>query len=193
MESHRKNTSIASQKLDLGHALGDSSSRPGPALSRIIHPMTHQSSRLMRALIAASQPFQAAIVSAALACIVTATVPALAQSPDASDWGYYGGDSFGQRFSSLDEINRKNVTHLTVAWIYRTGENGAGFARASKLSFEATPVLGFGLLYVETPTNIIIALDPETGVQRWRYDPHIDRSRPYAEVSSRGVSIWEDS
>jgi quinoprotein glucose dehydrogenase len=116
----------------------------------------------------------------------------LAQTPDASDWGYYGGDMFGQRFSSLNEINRKNVTHLTVAWTYRTGENGAGFARANKLSFEATPVLAFGLLYLETPTNILIALDPETGVQRWRFDPHIDRSRPYSEASSRGVSIWED-
>jgi quinoprotein glucose dehydrogenase len=118
---------------------------------------------------------------------------ALAQTPDASDWGYYGGDMFGQRFSRLNEINRKNVTHLTVAWTYRTGENGAGFARANKLSFEATPVLAFGLLYLETPTNIVIALDPETGAQRWRFDPHIDRSRQYAEASSRGVSIWEDS
>jgi quinoprotein glucose dehydrogenase len=118
---------------------------------------------------------------------------AFAQSPDASDWGYYGGDMFGQRFSSLDEINRKNVSHLAVAWTFRTGENGAGFARASKMSFEATPVLGFGLLYLETPTNIIFALDPETGVQRWRFDPHIDRSLSYGEVTSRGVSLWEDS
>ncbi len=124
--------------------------------------------------------------------VVTAGA-ALAQTRDASDWGYYGGDMFGQRFSRLSEVNRKNVTHLTVAWTYRTGENGAGFARANKLSFEATPILAFGLLYLETPTNILIALDPETGVQRWRYDPHIDRSRLYAEASSRGVSIWEDS
>ena len=129
----------------------------------------------------------------AMAGAVVAGGTALAQTPDASDWGYYGGDMFGQRFSRLNEINRKNVTHLTVAWTYRTGENGAGFARANKLSFEATPVLAFGLLYLETPTNIVIALDPETGAQRWRFDPHIDRSRQYAEASSRGVSIWEDS
>src|SRR5205085_7602632 len=116
---------------------------------------------------------------------------AVAQSPDASDWGYYGGDMFGQRFSSLDEINRKNVAHLTVAWTYRTDELGAGFARVDKLSFEATPVLAFGLLYLETPTNIVIALDPETGRARWRFDPRIDRARRYAEVSSRGVSVWE--
>ena len=131
------------------------------------------------------------VIAMAGAVVIGGT--ALAQTPDASDWGYYGGDMFGQRFSRLNEINRKNVTHLTVAWTYRTGENGAGFARANKLSFEATPVLAFGLLYLETPTNIVIALDPETGVQRWRFDPHIDRSRQYAEASSRGVSIWEDS
>ncbi|MGH8322761.1 MAG: pyrroloquinoline quinone-dependent dehydrogenase, partial [Steroidobacteraceae bacterium] len=145
----------------------------------------------LRAVTTASHAFRAAIAIATTAWIVAGGT-ALAQSPDASDWGYYGGDMFGQRFSSLDEINRKNVAHLTVAWTYRTGENGAGFARANKLSFEATPVLAFGLLYLETPTNILIALDPQTGVQRWRFDPHIDRSRQYAEAAARGVSIWED-
>lgn len=153
----------------------------------------HSSRALLCAATAASHAFRATILIATAACMVAAAGTALAQSPAASDWGYYGGDMFGQRFSSLDEINRKNVSHLRVAWIYRTGENGAGFARANKLSFEATPVLAFGLLYLETPTNILIALDPETGVQRWRFDPRIDRSRPYAEASARGVSIWEDS
>jgi len=133
-----------------------------------------------------------AIVGVA-ACMVVTTGIAGAQTPDASDWGYYGSDMFGQRFSSLNEINRKNVQHLKVAWTYRTGETGTGLAASGKMSFEVTPILAFGLLYLETPTNILIALDPETGVQRWRFDPHVDRSRPYAEVSARGVSIWEDS
>ena len=124
--------------------------------------------------------------------MVVTTGIAGAQTPDASDWGYYGGDLFGQRFSSLNEISRKNVQHLKIAWTYHTGETGTGFARSDKMSFEVTPILAFGLLYLETPTNILIALDPETGAQRWRFDPHIDRSRPYAEVSARGVSIWED-
>jgi quinoprotein glucose dehydrogenase len=127
------------------------------------------------------------------ACGVVTTGIAGAQTPDASDWGYYGADMFGQRYSSLNEINRKNVQHLKVAWTYHTGETGTGFARAGKMSFEVTPILAFGLLYLETPTNILIALDPETGAQRWRFDPHIDRARPYGEVAARGVSIWEDS
>src|SRR3979409_358498 len=66
---------------------------------------------------------------------------ARAQSPDASDWGFYGGAGLGPQFSSLDQIKRENVGSLAVAWTYRTGELGEGFARNSKLSFEATPVL----------------------------------------------------
>ena len=120
-------------------------------------------------------------------------MPAHAQSRGASDWGFYGGDGFGRRFSSLDQINRGNVTQLQPVWTYRTGELGAGLARAGKLTFEATPVLAYGALYLETGTNIVIAVDPQTGRERWRFDPHIDRQRHYAEVTSRGVSLWEDS
>jgi quinoprotein glucose dehydrogenase len=127
------------------------------------------------------------------AAAIVGTATASAQSPDASDWGFYGGDAFGQHFSSLDQIKRENVNELTVAWTYRTGELGDGFARNSKLTFEATPVLAFGFLYLETATNIVIALDPETGKQKWRYDPKIDRSRRYSDVAARGVSVWEDT
>ena len=116
-----------------------------------------------------------------------------AQSPDASDWGYYGGDIYGNRFSSLDQIDRNNVAQLQVAWEYHTRELGEGFASADKLTFEATPVLAFGLLYLETATNIVIALDPETGKERWRHDPRIDRTRHYGEAAARGVSVWEDA
>ncbi len=132
------------------------------------------------------------------ACLLTALVllccppPAHAQLRSASDWGYYGGDAFGRRFSSLDQINRGNVDKLTVAWTYRTGERGQGFARAGKLTFESTPVLAFGLLYLETGTNIVIALDPQTGAQRWRFDPHVERAHAYSEASARGVSLWEE-
>ncbi len=126
----------------------------------------------------------------ALACHLAAAV-AYAQAPAASDWGFYGGDAFGQRFSHLEQINRSNVAQLAPAWTYRTGELGAGLARAGKLTFEATPVLAFGLLYLETATNVVIALDPQSGRERWRFDPHIDRTGHYAEAAARGVSVWQ--
>jgi quinoprotein glucose dehydrogenase len=123
---------------------------------------------------------------------LAATTGAHAQAPADSDWGYYGGDALGQHYSSLAQIDRDNVAQLEVAWTYRTGELGVGFARAQQLAFEATPVLAFGRIYLATPTNIVIALDPATGHEIWRHNPHIDRSVPYAQATSRGVSAWQD-
>ena len=135
--------------------------------------------------------FLRALCAAAAACLLAAPrLAALAQTPGSSDWGYYGGDALGQHFSSLDQINRGNVARLTPVWTHRTGELGRGFASARKLTFESTPVLAFGLLYLETATNVVIALDPASGRERWRFDPHIDRTRRYAEASARGVSLW---
>ena len=137
-------------------------------------------------------PLRAPRIATAL-LLATLTLGVLAQTPGSSDWGYYGGDALGQHFSSLDQINRGNVARLAPSWTYRTGELGAGFASAGQLTFEATPVLAFGRLYLETATNVVIALDPESGHERWRFDPHIDRTRRYAEASARGVSAWAAS
>jgi len=128
-----------------------------------------------------------------LSSLYALSTAASAQTPDASDWGYYGGDTFGQRYSGLEQINRDNVKELEVAWTYRTGEFGDDFASSEKLTFEATPILAFDLLYLTTATNIVIALDPSTGAQHWRHDPHIDREQGYSEVTARGVSAWVDS
>ena len=109
-----------------------------------------------------------------------------------SGWSVYGGDPGGTRYSPLAQIDRSNVGKLEVAWTYRTGELGQGFATRDKLAFEATPILVDGRLYLSTPTDQVIALDPASGRELWRYDPRIDRGRRYAEATSRGVSAWRD-
>jgi quinoprotein glucose dehydrogenase len=124
--------------------------------------------------------------------VASAAPPGRQSDGDEAQWGAYGGDPGGNRHAPLAQINRQNVVQLKIAWTYRTGELGAGFARADKLAFEATPILVRDTLYVATPTNIVIALDPATGRQRWRYDPRIDRTRRYSEATSRGVSSWID-
>jgi len=129
----------------------------------------------------------------AVSLVSLALIAAEAPAQETADWPAYGGDEFGQRYSALDQVNRENVERLEVAWSFRTGELGEGFARAEKLAFEATPILAEGVLYLSTPTNIVIALDAETGRERWRYDPKIDRTKRYSEAASRGVSTWRDS
>lgn len=109
-----------------------------------------------------------------------------------TDWGWYGGDAGGNRYAEAAQIGPGNVDQLAIAWTYRTGELGAGFARADKLAFEATPILAQGALFLSTPTSIVIALDPATGHERWRYDPQIPRDVRYSEATSRGVSSWLD-
>jgi quinoprotein glucose dehydrogenase len=110
-------------------------------------------------------------------------------------WIDYGGDRGGQRYSPATQITPKNVKHLRVAWEYNHGDfsDGDG-AIPSESAFEATPILIDDTLYVPTPFNRIIALDPETGEERWTYDPEIDLTGRYAnQLISRGVTMWMDA
>ena len=111
-----------------------------------------------------------------------------------ADWPAYGNDPGGSRYSPLTQITKDNVSRLKVAWIYRTGDVSAGKTTARKTSFEATPIQVGGLLYVVTPFNRVIALDPESGKERWSYDPKIDFWIYYGDdLICRGVSSWADS
>ncbi len=128
--------------------------------------------------------------------LVSASVVARAQSdvPNGAEtgWPTYGNDPGGTRYSAESEINRSNVDRLRVAWTYRTGANDKPTKLLRKAAFEATPILVDGKLFLSTPYNHVIALDPGTGVKLWEYDPGVDLEKNYSEVSSRGVSAWHD-
>lgn len=58
---------------------------------------------------------------------------------------------------------------------------------------EATPLFVENSLVMCTPFNEVIALDPGTGAQKWRFDPHIDMAqRPANRFNCRGVTYWVD-
>jgi quinoprotein glucose dehydrogenase len=109
-----------------------------------------------------------------------------------AEWPAYGGDAGGSRYSLLSQIKADNVKDLRVAWTYRTGEGREDTPAWRKAAFEATPILADGTLYLSTPFNRVIALDPESGKEKWKFDPKVDLSRGYSEVTSRGVSTWLD-
>ncbi|PYV07235.1 MAG: hypothetical protein DMG07_29280 [Acidobacteria bacterium] len=108
------------------------------------------------------------------------------------DWPAYGHDPGGARHSPLEQIHRGNVRRLEVAWTYHTGDRNRPARSGRNYAFEATPILVDGTLFLSTPSNRVIALDPETGHERWVYDPGVDLSRHYSEFTSRGVSTWLD-
>lgn len=108
---------------------------------------------------------------------VCAMIPALlGQQP--GEWPMYGRDAGGTKYSPLKQINTSNVTRLQPAWTYRGAEAGIG-------SPEITPIVAGGLMYISTPKQRVVALDPETGKPLWEFDPKVERPRHH-----RGVSYW---
>jgi quinoprotein glucose dehydrogenase len=128
----------------------------------------------------------------ALLCVAALfALPSIhADQIDNDQWPAYGRDAGGSRYSPLAAINRENVGKLKVAWTYRTGAAELKGRAMRKAAFEATPILVDGTLYLSTPFNRVIALDPATGQERWTYDPRVDLNGGYSEVTSRGVSAW---
>ncbi|HYM12532.1 MAG TPA: pyrroloquinoline quinone-dependent dehydrogenase [Bryobacterales bacterium] len=126
--------------------------------------------------------------------LALAAVAGIAPGAGPADWPVYGRDAAGTRYSPLAQITRQNVRQLRVAWIYHTGDVLDGEKTGKPIAFEATPIEVDGTLYFPTPFDRVIALDPETGQERWKYDPKVDLTVPYGDgLVSRGVASWRDS
>jgi glucose dehydrogenase len=106
-----------------------------------------------------------------------------------TDWPIYGHDPGGKQFSPLKQINTRNVTQLEVAWTYDTRPAPAAVAAGEtpspvrNRSSEASPLMVNGILYLGTPYNKVVALDPETGKTIWEYEAD-------AAPSTRGLAYW---
>jgi quinoprotein glucose dehydrogenase len=113
----------------------------------------------------------------AITGVATAALSLAAQNPPAasSEWTYGGGPR-QIRHSPLAEINRSNVTSLTAAWTYDTGEAGA---------LQTQPTVVDGVLYGYTASHKLFALNALTGGRLWVFDPGVASSGP-----NRGVMYW---
>ncbi|WP_176593872.1 membrane-bound PQQ-dependent dehydrogenase, glucose/quinate/shikimate family [Sphingobium sp. EM0848] len=106
----------------------------------------------------------------------------------ATNWSDYAGNKAGQRFSPASQITPSNVGRLKVAWTYRTGDLPKD-PRQPQM-FEATPLQIGDTLYLCTGHNIVIALDADTGKERWRHDPRVDAKGVYT-LACRGVAYHQ--
>ena len=97
------------------------------------------------------------------------------------------------RFTALDAITPATVSHLAVAWTAHTGDfpGGAPVAHGQVPAFESRPILAGDVVVVVTTTSKVIALDADTGTERWRFDPFAGLTRR-CEEPSRGAALWED-
>lgn len=108
----------------------------------------------------------------ALGCTLSVSVATLAQY----DWPTYGNDSAHTRFSTLTQITPQNVTRLTKAWEFDTGSPGR--------KWQNTPVVINGTMYITLQNGGVVALEPDTGKELWRFEAQV-RGR-----SVRAVSYW---
>ena len=109
-------------------------------------------------------------------------------------WPAYGGSPGGGQYSPLNRIDRDNVKRLEVAWIYHSGDVSDGTDGTAVTPLEVNPVLANDRLYICTPFNRIVALDPGTGIEEWNHDPEIDKKNTYSKGSyCRGVAYWSES
>ncbi len=115
----------------------------------------------------------------------------IAAPTSGEEWKHYGNDPGGSRYSALREINRSNVHTLEVAWEHDSMDysDGATFS-PTRSAFEATPLMVGGRLYVPTPFDRLLALDPATGKLIWEFDTELDRTLRANLFINRGVSYW---
>jgi quinoprotein glucose dehydrogenase len=111
------------------------------------------------------------------------------------DWPVWGGDQGGGHYSTLADINTTNVSKLHQAWTWKTSETEFKEYGTRPGSFENTPLMIDNVLYVTTPYNRVVALDPENGTELWSYDPksYVDGQPPNGTgYVHRGIAAWRD-
>jgi len=116
-----------------------------------------------------------------------AEAPAVDDSVPEGDWHAYGRTQHGQRYSPLAQITPQNVERLEPVWHYQTGDL-RGPDDPDETTYEVTPLKVDDSLYLCTPHNLVIALDAETGEQRWRFDPKVPHSVNRQHLTCRGLS-----
>jgi quinoprotein glucose dehydrogenase len=149
---------------------------------RFAHPKLHPV-----AVIKAGRIVLMRVLAVLVALIAFAT-------PSASAWDHWGGDQGGMKFSTLDKITPQNANNLIRAWEFRTGDLQNRPPEVMKWTkFESTPLFVEDSLILCSPFNEVIALDPGTGAQKWRFDPKVSNSRrPGNRFNCRGVTYWVD-
>jgi alcohol dehydrogenase (cytochrome c) len=99
-------------------------------------------------------------------------------------WLTHSGSYNGQRYSTLDQINAKNVKKLTVAWVHQSGATEPT---------QVSPIVADGVMYITEPPNVVKALDAKSGTVIWSYRRTIpDDLRLCCARVNRGVAILGD-
>ena len=98
-----------------------------------------------------------------------------------ADWPYHGGSQLAWRYSSLDQVNRANVSKLGLAWAFQTGDYEMGL--------QSTPIVVDGKLYLSTSRSQVYALDAVSGKLLWQYRYPLPRGNVPYGPQNRGIAL----
>lgn len=120
------------------------------------------------------------ILSAWAAAFLLALGAGTATAGGVADWPVHGHDLGGQRYVALDQIRRNNVVQLKPAWTWHSGVAA---------SFQATPIVADGVMYLSLPYSHVVALDGRTGRELWRYQHRRQPGPLCCGPANRGVAV----
>lgn len=114
------------------------------------------------------------------------------ESSEYNSWRMAHGNSNGNHYSSLTQIDTGNVQQLQVAWEFHTGDADT----AAHSQIQCNPVIINGVLYATSPMLKLFALDAATGAQKWMFSPYDtiteDKGAHFNLNNNRGVTYWND-
>ncbi len=121
------------------------------------------------------------IIPAAAPDALTAT-NGWSQKGNTSDWARSLGNGSSNRFSALTQITPANVSKLSEAWVYHSGD--------ARGNVQCNPVVVKGVMYIPTPGRHLVAVDAETGKEKWRFSPESFTGDPHGTPARRGLVYW---
>jgi len=102
------------------------------------------------------------------------------KSNDSVDWSKYGNNYSNHRFSNLKQITTDNVDQLELAWSYKTG---------IKKTFQTSPIVVDGVMFITTPMNDVISLHADNGQEIWRYKHDLQGDKFCCGPANRGPAV----
>jgi quinohemoprotein ethanol dehydrogenase len=136
-------------------------------------------------------------VAAAMSALayVEAQAPSACCSPNAANWPDVGGNYGNQGYTSLTQIDKTNLKNLGPAWVTHASAervtSPAPGGDSEHIGQQTTPIAIDGVLYFDTPSGGVMAVDGATGAPKWKWEPSQDTSGFNPATTRRGVSVGD--
>ena len=105
-------------------------------------------------------------------------------SANGADFAKNGGDDGNQNFSSLDQINLRDVSQLSGAWQYHL--EGGSTAQGQ----QDTPIESGGVLYTMSTQQDVFAFNAATGALKWEWKSGLTQTQSMRGLGLGGGSIY---